>query len=181
MRIERMSVLPDDLITAFRGLYRESFEDMDRRAAARQSLTDEEFVEEMHHEAVEKWVAWTEDGQAAGLAFMTADLSLVPWISIPYYANRFPEHYARNAIFYFGSLVVHPDHRGGPAARTLIAECCRYSAAAEAIIAFDCCEFNVDVVRLPEMIARISGRVAVVQPHELDAQRYYAYEMKEAG
>ena len=181
MLIERVSALPDHLVTQFRGLYRESFKDMDRRAAARQSLTDEEFVEEMGHDAVVKWIARTEDGDVAGLGFMTADLSLVPWISIPYYADRFPDHYLRTAIYYLGGLVVVPEHRGGPAVRELIADMCRHSAAADAIIAFDCCEFNVGVIRLPEMIARISEQAGAVAHHELDAQRYYAYEMKAAG
>ncbi|MDQ1446548.1 MAG: hypothetical protein QOI20_3012, partial [Acidimicrobiaceae bacterium] len=99
MRIEIRSSLPTDMAEDFLKVYRAAFEPLETLSAVRQSLTDAEFIEEMHHPAVLKWVAWDEFDQPCGLAFMTTDLALVPWISLPYYRARFPEHYERNAIY----------------------------------------------------------------------------------
>lgn len=179
MHIETLTALTPELTESFLVLYRESFAGMEKRAAARQSLTDDEFRHDMTNPSVKKWVCWVGE-TAAALAFMTTDLELLPWISPAYYAERFPDHDRRGAIHYFGGVVVHPDHRRGAVARKIIARAVQDAAKQEAIVAFDCCAFNVDTVRLPEMIARIGGRVATVVPHEIDVQRYYAYEIKEA-
>lgn len=182
MHIETTTMLPSELTERFCKLYREGFAELDKRAAARQSLTDEEFVEEMSHPSVVKWIAWADDEPVA-LMFMTTDLTIVPWISLPYYEDRFPEQYARKAIYYYGGLVVHPERRNGAFVKALLAETCRYAMERGAVIAFDCCSFNSDVMRLPDIIERVGRRMtaspAVVT--ELDAQRYYAYEVKKAG
>lgn len=179
MHIETIQTLPPRLTERFCKLYREGFAELDRRAAARQSLTDEEFVEEMSHPSVVKWIAWDGDEPVA-LMFMATDLTIVPWISLPYYEHRFPEHYARNAIYYYGGLVVHPDRRGGAVVKALLTEGWRYVIERDAVVAFDCCNFNADVLRLPEVIERVGRRMTSVEATELDAQHYYAYEIKEA-
>lgn len=177
MRIEIVNDLAPELITMFRDLYRDSFAGMDERAAARQSLTDDEFVEEMGHPSVVKWLCWTSDDNPAALAFMTTDLTHLPWVSAAYYDARFPDHAARRAIHYFGGLVVHPDHRGGHAYRAVLLSLLEHAAERDAIIAFDCCAFNVDQVRLPQTLAKLASRVGTLNAHEIDVQRYYAYEM----
>lgn len=176
MRIETPESLPDAQVEDFLKLYRSAFEPMEVLAAARQSLTDDEFVEELTHPATFKMVCYDDADRAVGLSFMTNDLTTVQWISIPYYQARFPQHFARKAIYYNGALLVHPDYQGTSAARLLLEAVFRKCGETDAVCAFDCCGFNVDSRRFPQMIADIARSVCrSVDTQEIDVQRYYAY------
>jgi len=175
MLITMETRLDDATTEQFLAVYRDSFAPLEDKAAARQSLTDDEFRDEMHHTSVLKFVAWDESGHPAAIAFVATDLSVVPWISIPYYATRFPEQFARGVIYYFGALLVRPDHRGGTTSYELLKELSRFTAMNGGIAAFDCCRFNEEAVKLPELIAAVAREVCVVDPQQIDAQRYYAY------
>lgn len=179
MRIETPAALPEDLVEEFLKVYRAAFEPLEVRAAARQSLTDEEFVAEVNHPAVLKWVARDELDRPCGMAFVATDLAIVPWISLPYYQARFPEHYARKAIYYFGGLLVHPDHQGTTAAAELLEASLGRCAEDHAIAAFDCCAFNVEVKHFTDHIDAVCRRVAIeCDLQEIDVQHYYAYDLR---
>lgn len=177
LRIEITTSLEPDVVERFLDLYREAFAPLEVQSAARQSLTDGEFREEMAHPAVVKWLGYL-DGEPVAMMFFSKDLSILPWISEPYFAHHFPDHYARGAIYYFGALLVQPDHRGGRVVKAMLEAGSRQIASDDAIAAFDCCAFNVAEVRLPEMIARIAGRLCDVTTHDIDTQHYYAYELR---
>ena len=177
VRVDRVTELPDDLVADFLVAYRAAFQPLETLAAARQSLTDEEFEEEMRDPRVVKFVARDARGDAVSLAFMATDLSIVPWVSVPYYAHRFPEHYARGAVYYCGALLVRPDRQGGPWVKYVVDDLFTYVAENHAVVAFDCCAYVNDVVQLPETAARVAHRLAHCETHELDTQRYYAYAL----
>jgi hypothetical protein len=130
---------------------------------------------EMRDERVLKFVCTDRDEHTVALGFMAADLSVVPWISPPYYEERFPDHFARGAIYYFGSMLVRPDRQGGSWATMLLTEMSKRVMADSAIAAFDCCAYNVKVLRLPELIATVGQRLGRVETVELDSQQYFAY------
>lgn len=179
MRIETPAVLPPDVAEDFLKIYRAAFEPLEVKAAARQSLTDEEFLEEMAHPGVFKWLVYDDFERPCALSFMTNDLTIVPWISLPYYEARYPDHYARKAIYYFGSLLVHPDYQGTTVVKDLLKVAMAKVGADDAICAFDCCAFNIDAKHFPELVAEMSREVnTFVDAQEIDVQRYYAYEMK---
>lgn len=178
LEIATRSELTPEEVERFLELYQESFAPLAIASAARQSLTDDEFREEMAHPSVVKWMAFL-DGDPVGLMFFSKDLSILPWISEPYFAHHFPSFHARGAIYYFGGLLVQPAHRGGRVIRSLFETAARVVAADEALVAFDCCAYNVTEVRLPEMIAMIGGRVCDLTPSDaIDTQHYYAYELR---
>lgn len=177
IRVERVTEIPADVVEDFLVAYRAAFEPLEVLAPARQALTDDEFREEMTDNRVLKFVARDEDGTAVALSFMTTDLSIVPWVSIPYYAHRFPEHYARDAICYVGALLVRPERQGGPWVKAVVDDVLTCVAERRGIVAFDCCGFNADVVKLPDTLARAAHRLAYAETTELDQQRYYAYDM----
>lgn len=177
-RVERMTAVPADLTEQFLAVYRAAFAPIELKAAARQSLTDDEFREEMVDPRVRKFVAFDANGEAGALSIVTTDLSIVPWISVPYYANRFPDHHARGAIYYVSAVVVRPDRQGGPWSKVVLEELYRFVAENRAVMAFDCCGYNVDVVKLVETTARSAHRIAhVIEATELDQQRYYAFDL----
>lgn len=176
-RVVRLTHVPEDLAEQFLAVYSAAFAPLATRSAARQALTDDEFREEMSDARVTKFVAFDEHGKAGSMAIVATDLSLVPWISVPYYAQRFPEHYARGAIYYVNAVVVRPDRQGGPWSKVVLEELYRFVAENRAVMAFDCCGYNVDVVKLVDTTIRSSHRIAHVEETELDQQRYYAFDM----
>lgn len=176
-RVVRMTDVPADLAEEFLRVYRAAFAPLELRAAGRQALTDDEFRAEMSDARVTKFVAFDDAGEAGSMAIIATDLSVVPWISVPYYAHRFPEHHARGAIYYVNAVVVRPDRQGGPWSKVVLEDMYRFVAEHHALMAFDCCGYNVDVVKLVETTARSVHRIAHAETAELDQQRYYAFDM----
>jgi hypothetical protein len=168
--------MPADLIEGFYGVYREAFEPLRTRAAARHVLTAEEFAEEMVDARVDKYVVYDRDRRAVALTTFTDDLRTVPWIEPAYYAARFPEQAARNAIFYLGFTLVHPDHQGGPAFSLTLVQLVRRMVASGGVCAYDICAYN-DTVR--SMGAGIEAAVTAMADVTIvgsDTQTYYTAE-----
>ena len=65
-RITREAVIAEDEIDVFLSLYREAFRIMEELSPLRQSMTDEEFRDEMLNPAVIKLVGWDTSGSPAG-------------------------------------------------------------------------------------------------------------------
>jgi hypothetical protein len=166
-----------DPLLAFRflTLYRGAFAPLEARAPARQALTDDEFLAQMEDRSVVKFVAWNMDEQPVALAFMATDLATVPWISPPYFRARYPEHFARGAIYYFGALLVSPEHQRGPWASMVLRAAAQFVADARAVAVFDCCDYNVGRGLLA-MITRAAGTSGRPRTEELEAQRYFAFD-----
>jgi hypothetical protein len=176
--VEELSFVPRDTALRFLAIYRCAFAPLARLAPARQGLTDAEFLDQMADQTVIKFVAWDETDQPVALAFMATDLSSVPWISVPYFEARFPDHFARGAVYYFGGLLVRPEDQGGPWASLVLAEAVRKVAEADAVAVFDCCEHNV-ARKLPALVARVARGISYFEAKELEAQHYFAYTAKE--
>lgn len=159
---------------SFRRVYRAGFDPIAPLAAGRQSLTDEEFRAEMVDPAVLKFLGRDVDGQAVALLTASTDLSHMAWLSPAFYEQRFPDHAARRAIFYVGSLVVHPEAGGRSWMRRLTAEMSRYANDRSGIVAFDCCQHNIDS-GFPQHLEWIAQKVGHAELQVIDTQEYYAY------
>jgi hypothetical protein len=175
VRVTIENVVDDDTTERFLALYRAAFDPLEGVAAARQSLTDDEFRAEMRHESVLKFIGWDRRERPVAMVVINTDLDTVPWVSPEFWRRRYPEQAARGAIFYFGALLVSPDVRGGPWAHRMLAETVRYTARHHAVAAFDCCQHNVDEVQLPRMIAEVANALSFVETERVDTQAYYAY------
>lgn len=172
--VEILETVSADIAQEFLELYRVTFEPLKTRSPARQWLTDEEFLHEMEDSSVLKFVAYSGDDEIVALACMSTDIGTVPWISEPYFANRFPEHNERGVIYYFGAMLVRPERQGGPWAKYLLDHIFYYIAERRGIGCFDCCGFNVDTVALPDLIARAGRRIIKLDLQLIDRQEYYA-------
>ena len=108
MRVTIEQKISADLIESFYELYVAAFGPLRTRAAARQVLSLDEFIEEMTDPRVDKYVVWNADDdgveQAIALTTFTNDLATVPWIEPAYYEHHYPDHFARNAVYYFDAL-----------------------------------------------------------------------------
>lgn len=177
--VEQRRAVPAHLARMFLDVYSEAFDPLASLSPARQALSDDEFLAAMDDESVVKFVGWDRHERPHAMAIMTTDLGTVPWISLPYFEARFPDHHRRGAIYYFHALLVRPESHGGPWARLLLEELIRMVARDRAVAAFDSCSHTVEVARLPEMITRLANRLCIVDPFELDRQHYYGYVFEE--
>lgn len=163
--------------SAFWELYEAAFAPLRTRAAARQVLTREEFDAEMVDPRVAKHVARDADGLPVGVTTLTRDLSTVPWLSPEYFAARFPEHAARDAIFYLGFTLVSPGLQGGAVFGDMIRSCLVEFTAARGVCGFDVCAYNDEGMQLGAMIRRTMETVPTLRHERLDTQTYYCVEV----
>lgn len=175
MRITREQVISEEEIEVFRQIYRDAFEPLEELSPLRQSMTDDEFREEMRHESVIKLVAWDDAGKPAAILCMTNDISRIPWLNPRFYAKRFPEHYSESRIYFFGSLLVHPERRGEHFLGEILAAAVRIVASFKGIAAYDCCKHNVEVTQLPDIISAVGEEICCFERELVDYQNFYAY------
>jgi hypothetical protein len=179
--IDRMitagTTVDPDTAEALWDLYRIAFAGLRSRAAGRQLLSRPEFILEILDPRVVKYVARSADGRVVGLCTLSNDLATMPWISPEFYRNRYPAHFARRAVFYFGLAVVQADARSSRAFSEMVATLARDVAAANGVLVGDMCRFNADEMYLARtvtsMLERAWGSVRAV---ELDRQLYLAWE-----
>jgi hypothetical protein len=158
-------------------LYRTAFDGMQHRAAARQLLTRDEFSHEVVDRRVSKYLVRDDGGAIWGLVTLTNDLTTVPWISPEFYAARYPEHAARQAVYYGPLAMVHPRARGSRAFRQLVEAFGRDVAADDGVLAVDMCRFNVDVVELHDTLTEVLTDVwGAADCVRLDTQVYLGWE-----
>lgn len=168
----------DEAVTErFWRLYLETFTPMAVVAVARQVLHREEFVEEMADPRVMKYVARDAAGEVVGLTTLTRDLETVPWISPQYFAARYPEHTARDAVFYLGFTLVTPEHRRSKVFQAMIEEVIGHVRDARGVCGWDVCAYNEQVLGFSTMITLLLHSHADCAVEAIDTQLYSAVEM----
>lgn len=175
LRVTAEDVVTGELTTKFQRLYLTAFAPLRTRAAARQVLTDAEFIEEMADPRISKIVAWR-DGIAVGMLTVTTELSTVPWISPEFYAARYPDAAARNAIHYFGFTLVDAAHASSGVLAALLEPLLVRIADEGGICAYDVCAFNVQTIDLPSKLVTILDRLGEHRTETVDTQSYFLTE-----
>lgn len=157
-------------------MYELGFQPIEGLSAVDQAFTSEEVDRYLRDSRVLKFIGKCGPDPVA-LAMVTNDLSSVKWINPQYYEVRYPEHARRSAIYYYLCLVVHPRHQHGPWV-TAITEAISMRVGAEmAVMAFDCCQYNVETVGVPSFAKAVTERFVDLEFTELDTQKYYAIEV----
>ncbi|WP_244927852.1 hypothetical protein [Nocardioides sp. W7] len=168
------TAVDEQTATRYYQLYRRTFSELATRAVARQLLHEEEFMDEMYDERVMKYLAWSPEGELIGMSTLTRDLSTVPWISPEYYAHHYPDHTARNAVFYLGFTLVDQQRRQAQVFQAMISTIVELLVEERAVCGYDLCAFNDRVVGLGPSIERLLHRNAGLTLTEVDLQTYYA-------
>lgn len=169
--------LAPEVVDRFHALYAETFAPLATRAVARQVLHREEFVEEMADPRVMKYVARDPAGEVVGLTTLTRDLETVPWISPQYFAAHYPEHTARDAVFYLGFTLVAPQHRRTHVFQAMIEEVVALVRDERGVCGWDVCAYNEQVLGFSTMIGALLHSHADCTVSEVDAQTYSVVEM----
>ncbi|NHC22029.1 hypothetical protein G6553_02420 [Nocardioides sp. IC4_145] len=165
--------LDDETIAAYWALYRETFAELEVRAMARHLLHEHEFVEEMKDARVMKYVARDAAGEVVGLSTLTRDLETVPWISPGWWAHHYPEHTARNAVYYLGFTLVRHDQRQTNVMWSMISTIVEMLVEERAVCGYDYCKFNNEVLNLGPGTEALLHRIADVEVDAADTQTYY--------
>lgn len=165
--------VPDDQIDQFYTLYEDAFGPLRTQAVARQVLHRAEFRAEMIDARVQKHVARTADGEPIGVTTLTKHLDTVPWISPEYFAARYPEHAARDAIFYIGFTLVTPRARRGVAFHAMIESVAQVLIAERAVFGWDMCSYNNTRPWFTGHITSVLDELELEVAVE-DTQTYYA-------
>jgi hypothetical protein len=173
-RFTREAAIGGAAAQALYSLYRQAFEPLKVKAVARQLLTGEEFFGQMRDDRIDKYVAWEPHGQPIGLITLTRHHEAMPWVSPEYFEARFPEQWARKAVYYLGYLLARPVTRRTRFLETICKVCVEPLVAERAVIAYDVCSYNNDMLDFAERISRVARQFAGSHVHKLDAQVYYA-------
>lgn len=174
LRVTVETAVPEPQITLFHRLYEEAFGPLRTRAVARHVLHPEEFRAEMRDPRIHKHVARLPSGEPVGVTTLTRDLTTVPWISPEYFAARYPEHAARNAVFYAGFTLVAPSTRQGAAFHVMIESVVRVLVAERAVVGWDICSYNNTRFSFADSIRAALDEQTGVEVAVEDSQTYYA-------
>lgn len=172
MRLTVLGALDPATVDAFYPAYAAAFEPLRTRAAARHILSAAEFAEEMTDPRIDKYVVWTDDGEPVAMTTMTTDLSAVAWISPEYFAARYPEHYARGAVYYLGYTLVGPGRKRHGAFALMMDAVVRRLIEGRAVCAFDICAYNDERGIGRRIAALCRAGNSTIDP--VDVQTYYA-------
>ena len=172
-RFTREYVVEPELTLVFYELYEAAFGPLRVRSVARQVLSEEEFADQMVNGSVAKYVAWDAQGNPVGMCALTQHLDTVPWISPEYFAARYPEQWARGAIWYFSFILAHPSLRHSRFIDQMIAVGVDEMVEQGAICAYDMCAFNDEGLGLGRRLAESFGRAAGAPVTRTDTQNYY--------
>lgn len=172
----RQPVISGEQLIRFWNLYSVAFEPLKRQAIARQVLKVGEFAELMGDPRVDKYVAWDRDGRAVGLTTLTRALDAVPWISPDYFAEHYPLYWARNAVYYLGFTLAHPSQRHLRFLETLVSVVMGGLIERKALVAYDLCAFNNDVLRFQERILDAVDLLPTGEVKIADSQYYVCVE-----
>lgn len=171
-RFTHHSVVDPRAVDDFYALYTLAFEPLKKHAVARQVLTEREFHDQMADPRVDKYVAWDSSGEAVGLTTLTRTLSVVPWISPEYFADRYPEHWARNAVYYLGFTLAHPSQRHLQFIETLVGVGMEQAITEHAVIAYDMCAYNNEVLHFEDRLRAAISVAPGARLDRLDLQYY---------
>lgn len=169
----REYVVEPELTLVFYDLYEAAFGPLRTRSMARQTLSEAEFTAQMTNGSVVKYVAWDADGKPVGMCTLTRHLWTVPWISPEYFANRYPEHWERNAVWYLGFILTHPSQRHARFIDQITQVGVGELVEQKAICAYDMCAFNDEVLGLSRRVAGTFERTTGAVPTLADSQNYY--------
>jgi hypothetical protein len=169
----REYVVAPELTFAFYQLYEAAFAPLRVRSMARQVLSESEFAAQMTNGAVVKYVAWDVAGSPVGMCALTRQLESVPWISPDYFAHRFPQHWARNAVWYLNFVLAHPSQRHGRFIDQLMEVGVGELVDQGAVCGYDMCAYNDEVLGLGRRLSERFQRTTGATPQLVDSQNYY--------
>lgn len=159
-------------------MYEEAFTPLDELAAQRHLWTRDEVLAELADPRIVKFIGWSGDWPV-GLAMITNHLELVPMISPAFLRRRFPEHAARDAIFYGIVIFVRPGYRGRTLFARLGSHMGQETALHQGVVLFDVCSYNRDEHAVDQNLGRLAVPFKNSSMTLVDQQSWFAIDLPE--
>jgi hypothetical protein len=163
-------------------LYTDVFAEVNALAAQRHLMTAEEFTAVYHDPRILKFYVHDQAGDLAGMSVLTQDLDAWPLISPPFFARRWPQHYARKAIWYVGFVGVAPHQLHG--FRELVRNMYAHVSSNNGIAVMDFCTHNLTRRRLPAITLKLLAGInpaAGMQTADTQSFVVYDFDQPQAG
>lgn len=145
--VKPMLDLPAPVRDATYAMYAETFADINEMAAQRHLMTAAEFREVAADHRVRKLLARNTADELLGVATVTNVLEAMPLVSPPFYRRHYPNHYARQAVWYVGFVGVRP--RAPHVFRAIVSDLYACTMSNQGVAVMDFCEYNETVVDIP--------------------------------
>lgn len=159
-------------------LYEAAMAPLDEVAAMKHLDSREQIFKVFAQPGIIKVIGWSGD-EPVGLGLVTKDLSLVPEASPAFFLNQFPEHAARDRIFYGMAVLVKPTQRGMTMFSRIYIEMWQIPAKEGGVLIFDTCKFNRDNFGADGIIEHIASNFPQSNCSIIDQQTWYAAELPE--
>jgi len=170
-----VSTVDEETAQRFWSLYRETFGRLAVAAVNRHLLSEHEFMEVMGDERVDKYLVCEDaTGEAIAMCTLTNHLETVTWVSAEYFAHHYPDHAARNAVYYLGFSLVGATHRRAQLFTALITRVSQTLVDKGAMCAYDICQHNNQTIGLGDAVGAMIQSVAPIEVQAVDTQTYYA-------
>jgi hypothetical protein len=180
LTITEYDALDDDTGAEAWSLYEATFTQINELAAQRHLMTLDEFYAVARDKRIRKFIA--HDGtldRMVGLSTITNDLEAWPLISPPYFRKNWPDHYAREAVWYIGIVGVHPNWPGAHVFSALIKAMSPLVFESDGLAVMDFCAWNEDLRQMPRVTTALLKRLypvgSNVQGERVDAQSTWVY------
>lgn len=179
--VEPLLVLDDETVREeCYEMYAEVFAEVNALAAQRHLLTHTEFSDVAWDSRITKLLARDREERLVGVACVTNVLEAWPLLSAPFYARHFPDHYARNAIWYVGFVGVRP--RKPHVFRDLVADLYAIVSSNDGLVGMDFCTFNEESRNLPNATRAILTRWnEQTEMLRMDTQTTWVYRFDGGG
>jgi fatty acid desaturase len=174
-RVERVSVetaIDPRHVDVLWGIYVEAFSPMRERAVLNHLYPRDVFDDLVNDPRVLKIVGWNDDEPVA-LSLLTDALELVPQISPPFLARRFPEQAQRHAVLFCIFVCIAERSRSKTMFPNIMMAIAEITAERGGVVITDMSRLNRDA-GVHEAIARTAGRFAGSGFEEIDSQHYFA-------
>lgn len=174
-RVSRELVITDERAEALWEMYRDAFEPLEALAIQQHLWSRQEILDELANEEIVKFIGWNDD-VPVGLAMLTKNLDLVPMISPKFLRSRFPEHAARDAIFYGIAIFVRNGYRGKTLFARLGTHMAQETALSAGVVLFDICSFNREHGSLDVNLGRLARPFTNSAMSMVDQQSWFAVD-----
>lgn len=158
--------------------YCTNFEPLAELAVLQHRYSKAEVLAELRNPRITKIVGWHDD-RPVGLAMVTNSLDDVPQISPAFLRSRYPDHAARNAVYYGILVMVAPGVRGLTLFSQLSAELWQLVALVGGVLVWDVCDFNRITFDSETVAQRIADGFPRSDLRVLDRQTWYVAELPE--
>lgn len=103
--------MTEEVLQRLWDIYKVQFSDLIKDNPLRGALTEDEF-RTMLKNSKSVSIIQEEQGKIVSLCHMVTDLKLCSWLNVEHYANKYPEKYNQELVWYFPGIVTDVESRG---------------------------------------------------------------------